>query len=196
MKLALLIILLVGPMLSAEAQQISQAKPNSEEVARLGALPLSPVDSLATKRTIFVTTLYKAGTRLPSASVESLFKNNALATRWYFTGRMLQPIGPLVSGGGVVLVFFAIKGKPATEEVVYRNDYFTVHYTERSRPQLISGLLLFAGGIILIELSNDLIGRSARQYNARFRNQQSTAPGVSFHLGITPSAGVGLYARF
>ncbi len=196
MRFSPLLLLSFCLTLSAGAQQIPQANPNSEAAAKPGAPSLNPADSLKVKRTIFITSIYKGKTRLPSKSLESLFSKDALASRQYHKGRILQPIGPLVSASGIVLSFIAIKGKPATEEVVYRNDYFTVHYTERSRPQLIGGLMLFTGGVVMVELSNDLIARAARQYNARFRNQQSTAPSVSFHLGVTPSSGVGLIGRF
>jgi hypothetical protein len=142
------------------------------------------------------TNVYRGSEKLTSESVRNLYRNDAPASRLYGRGKVLQPLGPLVSLAGVALSYVAIKGKPASEVVVYRNDYFTVNYTKRSRPLFFGGLGLFAGGIVLVELSEEFINRSVMQYNMQLRSRQSGIARPTLHFGVTPSAGIGVYARF
>ncbi|MBB5283244.1 hypothetical protein HNQ92_001370 [Rhabdobacter roseus] len=151
-------------------------------------------DTLLVRRRAFSSTVYQAGQRVAPQAVRALYREQPEARQPYLWGRALQPWGPLVSVSGLALGYVALKGKSASTELRYNGEIITANYTIRSRPQLAAGLALFVGGICLLELSNDLIARSAQRYNVQLKRSPRTT--LSLQAGITPSGNLGLYARF
>lgn len=191
MKKLLILVVMVLPAWS-EAQD----QAHSEPMADNGAHSSVQDDSLTTRRKVASTSIYQNRTKLSPAAVMALYHDNRAARNSYRRARILQPVGPVVSAAGITLGYLAIKGKPASADIHYNQRDTTVHYIVRSRIKLVAGLGLFVGGMALLELSNDLMMRSAARFNLARRDSRPTALKPVFHFGITPSGNLGLFASF
>jgi hypothetical protein len=155
-----------------------------------------PSDTLRSERSVLSTAIYQDDVKLSFGTIRGLYKENKAARNSYLAGKILQPLGPVISLAGLGLGYIGYKGRPASSDINYNNEDITVDYTIRSQPKLIGGLALFVGGFVLVETANDLIGRSVRKFNTTLHKQDSTAHRPSIHFGITPTGHVGLYASF
>ena len=158
--------------------------------------PADREDTLRSVRGVFSTAIFQKETRLRPAAVMALYRDDAVARRRFRAGQMLTPVAPLVSLIGVGLGYVALKGKRGTYVGYYNGDPVEAPYVARSRPQLVAGLGLFVAGIVLVELSNELVASSAQGYNNRHEGQLISKARPKINFGITPGGNLGLFARF
>jgi hypothetical protein len=146
-------------------------------------------DSLSSKRIFIETRIYKDGIMLSPSEVNSRYIHVPSASKDYLRGRIMMPAGVLVSFAGIYLGYDALKGEP--KETGINGELY--QYTLRSLPKLLIGIAGLAAGVSLIEYSNDLKARSARNYNKW--SEKNKKP-ISMNFGLTPSSRIGLYANF
>ncbi|GAB3693353.1 hypothetical protein GCM10027592_13150 [Spirosoma flavus] len=218
MKLALLsLFLLVQLPLLAQSPELAQIEPielaNLEKVA--SALPTetsltapeAPFDTITAKRHFITTGLYINGKRLSTSSILYTYQKAPKAMpkslNMYQLGSFLKPVGPLMVVTGVYVGYLAVKGKPATGMIrgirtagnPYPSDV-PAEYTVRNLPRLLAGIGMVIGGIAVIEFSNELVAKSAKNYNSKLSRPRKVALLYNTKFGITPDGNVGLYARF
>ena len=168
------------------------------------ALPIAAEsDSVLAKRTFFSTTITQRGNRLNRRSSIELLEDTPQAQANYRRGQLLKPLGPLLIASGLVIGYIAVKGTPKT---AYARGIGTpanpsppdvlVDYTSRNLPALVGGVGLLIGGLCLIELSNEMVAKSIRLYNAQVVPHRSVSGLQTIQLGITTSGGVGFEANF
>ena len=166
---------------------------NQEEFKPTKIFPTKdPSDSLHYKRNIFGGRFYQKDSVMGKKKMLRLFKDNPKLSKQYRFGRILSPVGPLVSVGGVALSYLALKGNQFSVNVEGQN----YDYTVRSVPQLIAGIGAFVGGLCLIEWSNEMLSKSADRYNKNLEKSKKTGLIQHINLGITPSGNLGLWAKF
>ncbi|WP_460946698.1 hypothetical protein [Spirosoma daeguense] len=165
-------------------------------------------DTIAIKRRLLTTGLYFKGKRLSMAGALYTFqkapKSMPKSLNLYQWGSGLKPFGPLMVLTGVYVGYIAVKGKTATANVRGLGGTLSnpvvpdvpVNYTVRNLPHLLAGVGLVIGGISLIELSNELIAKAARNYNSKVWRPRKVALIYNTKFGITPDGNVGLLARF
>lgn len=160
-------------------------------------------DSLITKRALLTSAIYRNGKKLSNAAVLEAVQSISKSRTQFRWGTIVKPVGPLVSLAGVAIGYIAIKGTQATAIVRGKGSAANpnppdvqVEYTKRSVPKLLAGLGLFVGGMCLVELSNELIAKSANGYNVQLGQPRKVSFLYKLKLGITPDGNVGLYARF
>ncbi|MBD2700714.1 hypothetical protein IC229_08705 [Spirosoma sp. BT702] len=170
--------------------------------------PEAPADSIASKRHFLTTGLYMNGKRLSTSSVLYTYqkapKSMPKSLNLYQLGSFLKPVGPLMVVTGVYIGYLAIKGKPATAMVrgtggTYLNPVVPdvpAEYTVRNLPRLLAGIGMVIGGIAVIEFSNELVAKSAKNYNSKLSRPRRVAILNNAKFGITPDGNIGLYARF
>lgn len=144
-------------------------------------------DSLYAKRVFITTYLYKDGVKLNNSKINQLFKDTEQPKIKYKWSNILKPIGPVVTLGGFGLAYVAIKGTPATAIVSGKE----VGYKIRSLPKLLAGLGLIAGGLSMIESSNELAQHAVDIYNSKLHETQNTSYIDKVQFGITDSNGLG-----
>ncbi len=154
----------------------------------LGTLLAQNSDSLVAKRGIFSTHVYLQNKKLSNEELKEIFQTTWQPHIKYKWATILKPIGPIMSVGGIGLAYIAIKGKPATAIVNQKE----VNYTIRSLPKLLFGLGLLAGGLSLVESSNELTANAVKIYNATLNTNQRTSYFQELKLGISPSEGISL----
>lgn len=145
------------------------------------------VDSLHAKRVFLATSIYQSGMKLSNKKVKALYSDTWQPKIKYKWSNILKPIGPVVAIGGIGLAYIALKGVDATAVV----DGQSVDYKIRSLPKLLMGLGLFAGGIAMIESSNELTQHSVDIYNSMRPTAKKTTYIDKVKFGITESNAVG-----
>ena len=144
-------------------------------------------DSLYAKRVFLATSIYQNGAKLSKKKVKALYIDTWQPKIKYKWSNILKPIGPVVAIGGVGVAYIALKGVDATAIV----DGETINYKIRSLPKLFIGLGLFAGGISLIESSNELVQHSVDIYNSMLPTAKKVAYIDKVKFGITENYTVG-----
>lgn len=144
-------------------------------------------DSLYAKRVFLSTYIYKDGIKLSNQRINKIFKDVAQSRIKYTWSNVLKPIGPVVAVGGVGLAYVALKGKDATTVV----DGKEIDYKIRSLPKLLIGLGLVAGGLSMIESSNELTQHAVDIYNSKLHESKKTSYIDKVQFGITDSNGLG-----
>ncbi len=152
--------------------------------------PLEEQDSLFFKRGFLSGKMMQKKVALKNKAVIELFKSDKKLVSKYRIGRILRPLGTATTLGGIALGYLAIRGKPASALVEGEN----FNYTVRSMPILLAGIGAIAGGICLIEFSNELVSSTADNYNAKFGNKKITLHDIK--IGISPAGNIGLFAKF
>jgi hypothetical protein len=146
-------------------------------------------DTLYAKRVFLGTKIYKNSIHLSNSFVKSTLKLDSHANTKYTWGKIIQPVGPLVTVGGIALM---VKGlTPQYNDVIIDNVKYT--YAERSLKNTLLGLGISALGLCLIESSNELIQHSVDIYNDSVRNRKHK---VSYQWGITPEGNIGIAMKF
>lgn len=177
-KFCLAISLLLLPMLNGHAQS-SPADARQQELS----------DTLRIVRKGLTTSLYQQEEKRSYRELLELYQDTPHGLKPLRWSRPLRIAGPVVAVGGVALGAVALKGVQRTVVIEEK----TYHYTERSKPKLLGGLLLLAGGLCLFELSNDLVARSGKAYNQAYIARKLLS---ETKVGITPLGGVGVVAGF
>lgn len=154
------------------------------------------LDSLRSNRKVLSTDIFQDSVKLRPKLVAALYKDAPSIHRQYRLGRLLRPVGPLISVSGIALSYVALKGKPASANINYNNVDITADYIIRSRPKLIGGLGLFVGGFVLLEFSNELISNSVKRFNLRQKGQNASALRAPVHFGLTPTGDFALFVPF
>ncbi|CAH0994169.1 hypothetical protein EMA8858_00277 [Emticicia aquatica] len=144
-------------------------------------------DSLRAKRIFLSTYVYSDSARLSKSNIINLLKENPKAKVKYKWANILKPIGPVVALGGISLAFIALKGVDASAEI----DGKMVDYKIRSLTKLLAGLGLLAGGVCMIESSNELVQHSVDIYNSTKKNRNTFNNIDKIKFGITESNAVG-----
>jgi hypothetical protein len=145
------------------------------------------VDSLYAKRIFLATSIYQNGTKLSDSKIKTLYTNFSQPSIKYKWSKILKPVGPVVAIGGVGLAYIALKGVDATAVVDGKN----VDYKIRSLPKLLMGLGLVAGGISMIESSNELAQHSVDIYNSMLPTANKVSYIDRIKFGITENNAVG-----
>lgn len=174
-KISLLFICLMTPVFQANAQSTA----SSEDLA----------DTLQSIRKGLTTSLYQDGKKLSYQELLELYKHTPQGLEPLKWSRPLRIAGPVVALGGIALGAVALKGEQRWA-YLESGDYY---YTYRSKPKLLGGLILLAGGLCLFELSNDLVTRSGNAYNKAYLAKKLMSDAK---VGITPSGGIGIVASF
>lgn len=144
-------------------------------------------DSLYAKRVFLATHIYKDGFKLSSKKVNTLFENTWQPKVKYKWSNILKPIGPVIAVGGVGLAYVALKGVDATAIV----DGKEVDYKIRSLPKLLMGLGLVAGGLSMVESSNELAQHSVDIYNSTLKPDKKTGYINKIQFGLTENNAIG-----
>lgn len=144
-------------------------------------------DSLYSKRVFVTTSIYKDGVKLTNSRITQLFKDTEQPKIKYKWSNILKPIGPVVTLSGFGLAYVAIKGTPATAIVSGQE----VGYTIRSLPKLLAGLGLIAGGLSMIESSNELAQHAVDIYNSKLNESKKTSYIDKVQFGFTENNGLG-----
>lgn len=144
-------------------------------------------DSLYAKRVFITTYIYKDGLKLSNSKVMKLYKDNLQPTIKYKWSNILKPIGPVVAVGGIGLAAIALKGKDATKVL----NGQTINYKIRSLPKLLVGLGLIAGGLSIVESSNELSQHSVDIYNSMLKTTKKVGYVDKIKFGITQSNAIG-----
>lgn len=150
-------------------------------------------DTLTTKRVFITTKIYRNGFKLSHKKVSELYQDTWQPKVKYKWGFYMNPVAPVVTIAGVGLAVIGLKGEDATALVRGRE----VNYKVRSLPKLLVGIGIIAGGLCMMEASNELIQHSVDIYNAKLKNQKPLASFIQkVNVGITESSGVGITLRF
>ncbi len=144
-------------------------------------------DTLYAKRVFLTTQIYKDGIKISSKKINQLFKNTWQSRVKYKWSNVLKPVGPVVTVGGFGLAYVALKGVDATAIV----DGKEVDYKIRSLPKLLMGIGLIAGGLSLVESSNELAQHSVDIYNSMVKSRNKTSYINKIQFGITENNAVG-----
>ncbi|WP_155296213.1 hypothetical protein [Spirosoma rigui] len=176
---------------------------NEEQMAQSAYKPTDVPDSLVAKRSFLLTSVSQLGKRLHRGSILSILEVTPKARQLYQRGQLIKPIGPLLAVAGLAIGYIAIKGTPTTGMArgsrTPSNPYppdVTVAYTRRNLPLLVGGLGLIAGGLCLIELSNELTAKSIQLYNANVVPRRLSSYLDTIKVGITASGQIGVEAHF
>lgn len=145
------------------------------------------IDSLFAKRIFLATHIYQNREKLSDKKISSIYKDTWQPKIKYKWSKVLKPIGPVVALAGIGVSYIALKGVDASTIV----DGITVDYKIRSLPKLFMGLGLFAGGISIIESSNELAQHSVDIYNSMLIPKNNTSYIKSIKFGITESHAIG-----
>lgn len=181
---------LLCPFLSRAQEQAGQ-----EQADSLNTVTQASPDSLTAKRHILGASIHQNGKKLRMGETWKLLEGNRKARRSFLSGKLLTPVGPVLSGVGAALGYLAIKGKPAVAYIQYNQENITTHYVIRSRPKLAAGIVLFFGGFVLVESSKDLISRSVKKFNLQPKNPDG-AQKLDVQVGINSNGQLTLSGRF
>lgn len=158
-------------------------------------------DTLVVRRHFLTTSIYKDGRTLSRSEIVGNYQTTPESISKYRWGTAIIPVGTVIAVAGIAFGYIAVKGEPATEMVRgirtpadSNPPDVQVNYTKRSVPAILAGLGLFAGGMCLLELSNELIGKSAYVYNAKLKDSKKVSFIYKARLGITPSGNLGVCA--
>ena len=158
-------------------------------------------DTLIAIRHFLTTSIFKDGRSLSRSAIIGIYQSTPESISKYRWGTALIPAGTVIAVAGIAFGYIAVKGEPATEMVRgirtptdSSPPDVQVNYTKRSVPAILAGLGLFAGGMCLLELSNELIGKSANVYNAKLKESKKVSFIYKARLGITPSGNLGICA--
>lgn len=159
-------------------------------------------DTLSTKRRIFSTNVYEKGQKLTNSAVIKLLEDTRQAKKKFQLSILMKPAAALLAVSGVWLGYEGIKG---TEQTAMIRGVRTpgnsnvpdvqVNYVKRSLPKVLGGLGLFLGGLLLVELSNDLTAKSVVLYNVKSVSRTSVSMIKTVKVGLTTSGGLGLEAH-
>jgi len=175
LKPYIFLLLTMAPLFKSQAQSnLSQ-----EDLA----------DTLHYVRNGVLGNLYQKGSKLSYGELLELYKRTPQGLESLKLSRSLRIASPLVAIGGITIGAIALKGEKRWAHME-SGDYY---YTYRSKPKLLGGLILLAGGLCLFEKSNDLIARSGKAYNKAYVAKKLMSKA---NIGITPSGGVGIVASF
>ncbi|WP_064196354.1 MULTISPECIES: hypothetical protein [Emticicia] len=146
-------------------------------------------DTIYPKRVFITTKIYKDGIKLSTQRVTDIFmfKGTEQSLIKYKWSNILKPIGPVVTIGGIGLAYVALKGKDATSIV----DGKVVEYKIRSLPKLLIGIGLVAGGLSMIESSNELAQHAVDIYNSKERKKKKVSVINNIQFGLTDSHLIG-----
>ncbi|MGR3812036.1 hypothetical protein [Jiulongibacter sp. NS-SX5] len=181
----LFIVLLLGliPALTCKGQEI--AFNNGPE--------LSQNDSLYSVRKLFHTNVYKNQIKLDKGGFARYLSSSKKWSRKNKIANIILPAGPVISAGGIYLVYDAIKGVP----MVYRHEGQDYPYVVRSLPKLLGGLALFVGGLSLVESANETKMNATNWYNQELGKElNKKKEGLSIRLGLSTDGAVSLTANF
>lgn len=116
-----------------------------------------------------------------------LYKDTWQPNIKYKWSNILKPIGPVVAIGGIGLAAIALNGNDATTVL----NGQTINYKIRSLPKLLVGLGLIAGGLSIVESSNELAQHSVDIYNSMLKPTKKVSYIDKIKFGITQSNAIG-----
>ncbi|WP_394993050.1 hypothetical protein [Emticicia sp.] len=149
-------------------------------------------DSLKRVR-IFLSSVIKHDEKKQSMKqILALYAKLPKAKLDYKLGKYMAPVGAVTTIGGGSLVYSALKGKQGSALVKGK----TYDYKIRSLPKLLVGLGLFAGGLCLIEFSNELINTSVEIYNYKNNPKKRIGFVQKGEVGLTPMGNIGFIMKF
>ena len=146
-------------------------------------------DSLFAKRGFLNTKIYKNSVLLSNDFIKKTLIIDSQASKKYKWGKILNPIAPVFTIGGVALMAVGLTGKQEFIDI----DGKPYEYTNRSLTKTLGGLAIAALGLCLLESSNELMQHSVDIYNKSITQPKKK---VSVIYGITPAGNVGLVMNF
>lgn len=156
---------------------------------------LSPSDSLFVDRKAFTTTVYRNSVKLSDNRFALLLQPSRNWSKKFQISRIILPAGPVIAAGGVYLAYDAIKGVPMVAEI----DGKVYPYTVRSLPKLLGGIVIFVGGMSLIESANETKANAVNWYNGYLTTElENSKVGTNAELrfGIQDSGRIGFVMKF
>ena len=144
-------------------------------------------DTLYFNREFLATHIYQDGIKLSGGKVTKIFSTTKQSKIKYKWSKVLKPIGPVVTFGGVGLAYVALKGIDATATI----DGQQVDYKIRSLPKLLMGLGLVVGGLCMVESSNELAQHAVDIYNVKQKSTTKISYINKIQFGLTESNAVG-----
>lgn len=158
-------------------------------------------DSLLAIRHMFSTTISQRGKDLSKPSIIQVLNATPTALSAYRTGKILQPVGPVLIVSGLALSYVGLQGRtmsgyirPVHTLTNPSGPDIPVDYTVRNLPEVIGGVGLIVGGICLVELANGLLTKSIKLHNDRVIPRRLRLQNIK--VGMTTGGNVGLTAAF
>lgn len=150
-------------------------------------------DTLESKRTFFITEVYLNGGLIKNSKSKQLYNNLGVKESKQLLNKsnILLLSSPVLVGGGIYLVYDAIKGTPMLAYI----DGVAYPYSVRPIKNVIAGLGIFAIGICLFEYSHEFKAKSVELYNNKLKGSKR-AQNIKLDFGIIEDNRLGIRAKF